>query len=415
MDITPYWLPILHRVFPTLGPGGLASALRFKLHADTSRMVHVTRYFDVMEVWNRDEAFSVRTYDQRMSETTGAFILGMNDLARYTPDAKAIGRAVRRSDELLVRRIAREETESVMERVRRVGRVDVVRELSETVSIRLVMRYFGLRYEKPTHLLHLFQKASWYIFSFWSDPVMRDAAVAAGEELRQVLAALVATRKRSGAPSDDDVLGRLLASPEGFVDGDRGIERSLAGLGSGTLNAPIGLFAKSMDKLVGLDEPERAAVHDLARAATEGDAAAESRLRDYLYEAERFNVFPSVLYRYAEHATTLARGTSREKAVPGATTVVVWPSLAAFDSEIFERPFDFVPGRPKWQYMGFGQGRHRCLGEHIGQVLIEEMARSLLALPHLRRAPGEAGTVQTRPIQEASFPRSFVLEFDKVA
>ena len=141
MDLRPLWLPIVHRYCPTPGPGGFASALSLFIHADASRMVHVTRYMDVAEVWQRDDDFSVRGYDERMKATTGAFILGMNDLARYAPDAAVIHRVVRREDAALIRRIVAEETERAMAPIRRTGRVDIVKDVWETsCPMRFVMR-----------------------------------------------------------------------------------------------------------------------------------------------------------------------------------------------------------------------------------------------------------------------------------
>lgn len=416
MDTRELWLPILHRIDPIAGPGGITSALFSRvLHTDAHEMVHVTRFFDVVEVWKRDDDFSVRGYDERMTETTGPFILGMNELDRYEPEAGLLHHAVRREDAALVRVLVEEETSRAIDRVRKTGRIDVIKDLANPVCIRFTQRYYGLPHSDPARLLHLFQVASWYIFSFWKDPVMRAAALPAGEELRGILSGIIAHRRASGDTTDGDVLGRLLKVSTGFSDGDDGIARSIAGLASGTLNAPIGLLANTVNKLLCLDDTERARISALARSARSGPSPDAKQFSDVVHEAERFGVFPSVLYRHAEHDTVLAAGTSREKAIPRGATVVVWPSLSAFDSDVFERPFEFVPGRPGWQYMSFGYGRHRCLGEHIGQVLVHTMTRELLALPRLRRAKGKEGRIRNRGLQEASFPESFVLEFDRAS
>src|SRR5438105_2561268 len=117
-DIYRFVLPALHRFAPMPGPGGLSGAVLSRvLGVDATRMVHVTRHLDVVEVLQRDDDFSVRLYDEKMSETTGPFYLGMNDLGRYRPEAEVIWRAVRKEDAALVRRIAAEETEKALERV----------------------------------------------------------------------------------------------------------------------------------------------------------------------------------------------------------------------------------------------------------------------------------------------------------
>lgn len=416
MDTREIWLPIVHRVEPIAGPGGIVGAvLSHLLQTDARQMVHVTRYHDVVEVWRRDDDFSVRGYDERMTETTGPFILGMNEPARYQPEADLLRGVVRREDAALVLRLVKEETERAVDRARRIGRIDIIQDLANPVCIRFAQRYYGLPYPDSEHLLHLFQVVSWYIFPFWRDTIMRAAALPAGKELESILRGIIAERRATGDASEDDVLGRLLRVEKPFSDGDQGIARSIAGLASGTLNAPIGLLASIVDKLMSLDDGERTRIAELARSARLGSDSDSKLLSDIVYEAERFGVFPGVLYRHAERDSVIAGGTSRGKAIPRGSTVVVWPSLAAFDADVFDRPFAFQPGRPRSQYMGFGHGRHRCLGEHIGQVLVHEMTQALFSLPGLRRAPGKEGKIQHRGLHEANFPKSFVLEFDKAS
>lgn len=366
-----------------------------------------------MEVLERDDDFSVRIYDEKMTETIGPFYLGMNDLARYAPEARIIQAVVRRSDADLVRRIAKEETERALSRVRRRGALDVVTDLADVVPVRVVMRYYGIEGLDPEPFLRLFQTTSKYLFAFWSDSVMRKEAVEAGGQIRKFLDEVVARRRRDGGFGDGDLIGRLLSSKDQFSDGDAGIARSVAGLASGNINAPMGLFVLSVDKLMSLQSSQIKTARALARSGAAGSATDRAAFRDYFYEAERFNVYPPFSYRYAERDTTLAKGTAREKTVPKGCTVVTWQSLAAFDPDVFDAPFSFVPGRPKWQYLGFGHGRHQCVGEQIGQVVLEEMARGLFALPRLRRAPGTAGTVQFLPIQSGRYAKSFGLVFDK--
>jgi cytochrome P450 len=406
-------VPLIHRFWPSCGPGGLVDFVLSKaLDADAENTVHVTRYLDVMEVLERDDDFSVRIYDEKMTSTTGPFFLGMNDKALYDRDAAVIWRALQKTDEEIARRIAAEETKIALDRVRNSGRVDIVRDLVEKAVIRFVMRYFGTPVPEPERLLRLYQTTSKYLFAFWSDPVMRNEAVAAGETLKELLSSIVAERKRS--PVDvDDVLGRFVAMPSGFADGDAGIVRSLAGLASGAINAPLGLFVYSVDTLLALPDPELEAVRKLATMALAGDQNARDRFFDYVREAQRFNVYPPFSYRYAERDARIAVGTAREKQIPKGATVVTWQSLALFDDEVFDRPFDFVAGRPRGQYGGFGHARHRCVGEHIGQAVIYEMALGLFTLPGIVRAPNKAGRVQNLSVRQGKYPHTFTAEFGR--
>jgi len=410
-------LPIAHRFFPTVGPGGLVNfGLSKAIDADASHVVHVIKQLDVMEVLERDDDFSVRLYDGKMTATTGPFFLGMNDPLRYTKDAEVIWQAVRREDVALVRRIAREESQRAIDAVRGRGAVDVVRDVAQVVPARVVCRYYGTPVADPGELRALYAETSKFLFAFWSHPGMKDEAIAAAGKVKALLSGIVSARRASGTFGDGDVLGRFLeldARGIRFHDGDAGIVRSIAGLQSGHLNAPNGLFVYSIDKLLGLDDERRDALLEAARAASQGDGQARAAVEDHWYEAERFSVYPPFSYRYAEESTVLARGTSREKPIPKGSTVVTWQSLAAFDPEVFADPFEFVAGRPRWQYLGFGHARHRCLGEGIGQIMLKEMAEALLSLPGLRRAPGKAGTVQSLPIRQGKYPSSFGLEFDR--
>ena len=413
-DLRRAWLPFAHRFFPTVGPGGVVDALLSRaLHTDVGGIIHVTRHFDVIEVWQRDDDFSVRIYDEKMTETTGPFFLGMNDRERYMRDAEVIWRAVRKEDRDLVQRIAAEETDRALDRVRRTGRVDVVKDVSEPVLASFVARYYGIRVPDPMVVLRRLQQTSKFVFAFWSDPKMRADAVKAGGELRRLLEDVIAARRRDGDVGDGDVMGRFLGMKNGFYDGDVGIARSIAGLASGNLNAPVGLFVFCIDQFLKEGKRVFGEASALARSASRGNPADDARLKDFLFEAERFNVYPPFLYRYAERDTTLAAGTNREKAIPKGSTVINWASIAAFDEEIYERPFDFLPGRPKWQYLGFGYGRHRCLGEHIGQTVLHEMTKGLLALPGLRRAPGKAGELTFLDVKDGKYATSLGLVFDR--
>ena len=54
-----------------------------------------------------------------------------------------------------------------------------------------------------------------------------------------------------------------------------------------------------------------------------------------------------------------------------------------FDPALFPDPLAFRPGRPFENYFHFGHGLHQCLGKYVGMVLIPEMVRQVLLLPHV--------------------------------
>ena len=58
--------------------------------------------------------------------------------------------------------------------------------------------------------------------------------------------------------------------------------------------------------------------------------------------------------------------------------------------------------------MPFGFGLHTCFGQYINVVQMPLIAQAILSRRNLRRAEGNAGTLQF----DGSFPSSLTLEFD---
>lgn len=400
----------LHSFWPTIGPNTLIDALTNQLvKSEGNGYVHVFRHEDVREVLSRDDDFSVRLYDEKMKETTGEFILGMPTEERYRREAEPTYAVLRKSDAETIHTILREAMDAAIERIRKTGRVDAVADIAEVGPLAFIEHYLGVPVDAEKRVLRLFQTTSQHIFSFWPFAPARENAMRAAVQLRKILDEEVARRRREGDLDRDDYMGRLLT---GNGLDDAGIARTIAGLASGAINAPLGLFTYSLDTLLDLESAERARILDLARGAREGDEEARRALRDAFVEAERFNVYPPFSYRYTERNVTLARGTRRETSVPAGKTVVTWQSLAVFDPHTVDDPFAFRPGRPDWQFLGLGHGRHFCLGAHTGQAMLFEMAEAVLALPGLRRAEGKRGRVINKPVEDGRYPVSLHLEFD---
>lgn len=405
------FLTFVQRRIPIAGPSlWVDLATRFAVRHGVPGVVHVTRRDDVLEVLTRDDDFSVRLYDEKMTETTGPFFLGMNALDRYDPEAKIAYRAFRADDLRRVRDIARQSAEQALDRARSSGRLDVVRDLAELVPLDVVSRYLGVPCNDRSALLELFQRTSQHVFSFWPDPDIRSEAIAAAQRVRRELDAAVADRRAAADPGDD-ILGRFVADQNGFDD--EGIARTLAGLASGAINPPLGLLVQAVDVLMDQPEETRERLHRAAGPAGDGDADALRLVEEHVLEAERFVVYPPFSYRFCERAATLAAETDRRKTIPRGTTVVTWQSLAAFDAAAIDEPWTFRPGRPKDHYLIFGHARHHCLGERVGQTVIVETIRQLFTLPGLRRAPGRAGQIEFADISRGRYPRSFSLQFDR--
>jgi cytochrome P450 len=87
----------------------------------------------------------------------------------------------------------------------------------------------------------------------------------------------------------------------------------------------------------------------------------------------------------------VAPGTSRATDIPVGTSVLVGTHASMWDRRAVPDPARFDPTRAPGQYLIFGHGPHRCLGEGIMSQQLPAMLAPLLALDGLDRAEGSHG------------------------
>ncbi|MDQ3605011.1 MAG: cytochrome P450, partial [Gemmatimonadota bacterium] len=291
-----------------------------------------------------------------------------------------------------------------VEAARPSGRLEVVQRLTRAVPAELVATYFGFpgpdRDTLVRWLRNLFQEA---FANPTNDRYVREAALRSGAELKAWVLAEIPRRREQGVEDADDVMGRMIAlqgSERPWLDDDW-VRRNIAGLIVGAIDTTSRFSVLAIDEL--LRRPRQLAEAQQAARADDMDA-----VRQYVWEAVRFNPHTPLMARFAPRQTTLAAGTPRETRVRSGSTVMIGTYSAMFDPEGFPEPDRFRIDRDIRSYLHFGWGLHQCFGLAINTVQIPEILGALLRLPRLRRASGRAGRVT----HDGPFPDRMVLEFD---
>jgi cytochrome P450 len=92
------------------------------------------------------------------------------------------------------------------------------------------------------------------------------------------------------------------------------------------------------------------------------------------------------------------------------------PILANFDASVFPSAEAFDPNRNESKETApllFGWARHRCLGEHMAELLMLEMTKALFSRD-VERAPGSAGRIakgSPGTIPDGDYARRLLIRF----
>jgi cytochrome P450 len=367
----------------------------------------VTRHPDVIEVLTRDTDFTIAEINEaRINQSDGPFILGMDRSPQYDTESATLRAVVRADDLENIRLLVRQNAARLIEVARPEGKIDVVNELARVVAIRTVDSYFGFPAPDDPTMMRWMRDVFHDIFANpTSDADVHREAQRSGAELRQYMDQVIADRKSHLNEPDqpDDVLGRLLhlQNPEHAWLDDRSVRRNLAGLIVGAVDTTSKFATLAIDEL--LRRPEA-----LAGARTAAIAGEMELVRNYVYEAVRFNPHHPLQVRFCKQETEVASGTPRGRKIPAGTSVFVATLSAMFDPEVFIEPKLFRANR-EVEYLHFGYGMHRCFGRAINGVQIPEIVGALLRLPNLRRASGREGRIA----YDGPFPDRLILEFDR--
>ncbi|HEX2149984.1 MAG TPA: cytochrome P450, partial [Actinomycetota bacterium] len=187
----------------------------------------LTRFADVTEVLSREKVFTVRPYQPHMDPVVGPFMLA-RDATPLNWREKGIMQAVLMPEDLPeVRETAGRLADEALDAAAPQGKIEGVGKLGRYVPLRIVGEYFGFpgpdlesmyRWSKATQT-NMFKNLQ-------NDQAIHEAAVKAGEEMKEYLTGLLAEKRAAvqsynGEPPKDTFsrLVRTKLPPEiGFDD-----------------------------------------------------------------------------------------------------------------------------------------------------------------------------------------------------
>jgi cytochrome P450/glutathione S-transferase len=365
----------------------------------------VTRHNDVIEVLKRDTDFTIGQINaKKIDQIDGPFILGMDASPQYDRENAALHEAVRPQDFDRIRQFVAQSASEMIAAAKPRRQIDVVNGFARVVPLRLVASYFGMPGPNDPTMMRWMRDIFHYIFADLTNgaDVLQDALNSVAELRKHMDAQIALRRSLSPKQTHDDVLDRLLALEDAahpWLD-DQAVRRNLGGVIVGAVDTTSKFVSLAIDEL--LRRPE--ALAGARECALRGDI---ETVRQYAWEAVRFNPHHPLQVRYCATATPIAQRQARSKKIPANSLVYVATLSAMFDPEVFTNPLEFNPGR-QTNYLHFGYGMHTCFGSAINGIQIPELLAALLRLPNLRRAPGSVGQI----LYDGPFPNRLVLEFD---
>ena len=362
----------------------------------------VTRADDVREVLADDKHFGVPAYNERMTEISGPFILGLGNTDLYRHDHQALRAAIRTEDlpELAQRTLA-----AGRERIRRcAATLDVVRDLADPTIDAVMSAYFGtpgpggdvqVRWARDI-FDHVFLNVS-------GNQTTRQRALVAAEQMRPHLDAQIAHRRsrlEAGHSEPDDALTRLLGvSIDGRGLREIAIRHNLIGLIAGWIPTVSKAFTCAVAEILGRPEV-------LAEVRAAARAADHEALWRHLLEALRFRPQTWALLRTCVSDHTVAADTRRATRFHAGARVLIATQSAMFDGRRMKDPGTYRIDRPLDSYLHFGHGLHTCFGLAINRVQLPALAVALFEGAPIKLSEPGGGIVYDR-----SYPASLTVEF----
>ncbi len=398
--------------------------------AEPTQMFVFSRWHDVIDILRQDEIFTVRPYARAMDPSVGPFMLARDGVCPVRDEKSDMLSVLSSEDELTISAIAREASRSALQKTG--GRIDLVKEVSRIVPVRVVQNYFGFPSSEDASST-LAQMLRWsratqhdMFRNFTGDKKVHATNVRAGEDMRVHLRRSLGEILHGARPLGSDAVSRLIRRAQAdrdFIELDR-LVSNVCGFLVGAVETSSQAIVQIVDYL--LREVPDAIEKETIEAANADD---NRRLVPIVWETLRFNPVSTVLLRQVAKDYVLNSYSERyvigdddaglkkqnrkriaelkashrriiqgneKTTIPKGSYVIAAIGSAMFDEEKFPRADEFLtssPEREDCNYFHFGWGAHKCLGEISGRIIVTETVKQILQVDGLKLFPGEAGEI----------------------
>ncbi|MFV1980952.1 MAG: cytochrome P450, partial [Rhodothermia bacterium] len=365
--------------------------------------VFVTRYRDVKEILDNPEVFQV-TYRPMMDPSVGPFMLGRDGTVYNERDKGLMRSLIQQRDLPEVRKVVAQLSAECIEDGFSDGQIEIVSRLTRKAPILLNGKYFGFPGpDLPTMMKWSRDTQADMFHNTKMVGKVHDDDIRAGRFMRHYLKSELLPQRRRELkknPDLDDVVSRLLKlkTPEEIGFTEERMLSNIMGMLVGHIETTSAAIVQALDQL--LRRPGA-----LAGAKAAAEAGDDRLLYRYCWEALRFNPVNPIVLRLCVEDYRVASGAWRNTLIKGGSVVLVATRSAMKDEREVEKPRKFRLDRPDHHYMHLGYGMHRCLGDHVSQVQVPEIMKSLILKPNLRR-------VTEIDYADGPFPERFVVTFD---
>lgn len=363
----------------------------------------LTRYPDVVAVFEQSEHFSNRVYEASVGKVFGPTMLqmdGREHVVRRTIIApEVVGKRLDGYRSLIERNAVK-----LIDRFRGAGEVDLVQQFSTWLPVNVICDMLGLPDDDLAFFHDCYQAM---MVGLGQDPSMRRKGIEAAQAFSAYCAPIVEQRRRDPG---SDFISRILHSE---VDGERLSDEEVRAFLALLLTAG----GETTDKAIAnmwvalLSDPEQIAA-----------VRADPELFDPAFGETMRHSFPVISQVRLTTADTSWHGVD----IPSGSIVQISIGSANNDEQVFADPrhFDLHRGDlwlakelrkgyddgERFGHLGFGLGKHFCLGYEMARVEAVIGSQLLLeACPQLRLSAGADTTLtitgQTRSL--TSLPAVF--------